>query len=311
MKLVELARAAGIDDALPDLEIDAAKPLAQAGPRDIAFLANPKYRADLRKTQAGAVIVQPRDRKLVPAKTVAIVADDPYAGFARMLGALYPAARPTAGVDPSASVSASANIAADASVGPGCVVGAGSTIGARTTLYANVTVYAGCQIGSDCIIHSGVVIGSDGFGFAPTSKGLLKVPQVGGVRIGDHVEIGANTTIDRGALGDTVIGQGVKLDNQIQVGHNVQIGDHTVIAAQTGIAGSSTIGARCMIGGQVGISGHLTIGDDCMIAGRAGVMRDLALGSKVGGFPALPQNQWLRITAALEKLPELVRKRNE
>lgn len=329
MRLSDLARAAGLDAALPDLEISGANTLAAAGPSEIAFFSNPKYRDELKATRAGAVLLGERERDKLNPAAVAVVCADPYAAFAKILTLLHPASdalpgvHPSAHVDATASVAKSAHIGANAVIGanaqigegavigPGCVIGGDVSIGQGSKLFANVTVYHDCQIGQRCILHSGVVIGADGFGFAPTRQGLLKIPQVGSVRIGNDVEIGANSTVDRGALGDTTIGDGVKLDNQIQIGHNVEIGPHTVIAAMTGIAGSAKIGARCMIGGQVGINGHITIGDDCQIAGRAGVVRDLPPKSRVGGFPAIPQNQWLRLTAALDKLPELVRKRSD
>lgn len=325
--LGDIADRLGLDcpEEARGLEIDGVAPLDRAGPGEISFLANPRYRDQLAATEAGAVLVTGRDRPHAPERTIALESEDPYAALGAVLELFHPAPEwpagvhatasidETARVDETASVAAGAVVEADAEigprsrVGPGAVVGRGARIGTGTVLHSGVHLYHDCKIGDDCVLHAGVVIGSDGFGFAPTATGLRKIPQVGGVVVGDRVEMGANTTIDRGTLGDTVIGEGVKLDNLVQIGHNVIIGAHTVIAAQTGIAGSTRIGGGCMIGGQVGIAGHLTIGDGCRIAARTGVMRDVAAGNEIAGAPSMPAKSWLRSVAAFQRLPDTLR----
>lgn len=326
MRLSELAAAVGAElKCGDDRDIVGVATLENAGPNQISFLANPKYVMQLATTRAGAVLVAPRHAARVPAGCVAVVCNDPYAAFATILNLMHPPPAATPGVHPRAIVAPDARVEG-AEIGPGAVVGAGSVvgtgsiIGANVAIGANVTIgrdcrlapgvviYDGCVLGDRCILHANVVVGGDGFGFAPTAQGLLKIPQVGRVVLGNDVELGAGTTVDRGALGDTVLEDGVKLDNLVQVGHNVRIGAHTVIAAQTGISGSVTIGRGCMIGGQVGIAGHLSIGDGVRIAARAGVMRDVAAGAKVGGSPAVAHGRWLRTLAAIDRLPELVRR---
>jgi len=305
--------------------------LDSAGPRQIAFLANPRYRGRLATTRAGAVIVGPGDRGA--ATMPCIVSDNPYAYYARTVALFHPEEAWRAGIHPFAQIDGSANVDATAEIGafvviePGatvgprarigahCVIGRGSSIGESTRLHPRVTVYAGCAVGARCILHSGAVIGADGFGMARDGGRWLKIPQVGGVRIGDDVEVGANTTIDRGALEDTVIGEGVKLDNQIQVGHNCVVGAHTVIAGCTGIAGSVTIGRDCMIGGGVGIIGHLTICDGVTISGFSFVTKSIVKpGTYTSGTPTMPHGEWLRNSAHLRHLDEIVRrvpKKNE
>jgi UDP-3-O-[3-hydroxymyristoyl] glucosamine N-acyltransferase len=293
--------------------------LDSAGPRDIAFLANPKYRGRLASTAAGAVIlgVGDRDAGTMPR----IVCDNPYAYYARTVALFHPepaqqpGIHPFAQVDASARVAASAQIAAFVVIGPGCrvgerarigeacVLGANVEMGDDTRLHPRVTIYDGCRIGARGIVHSGVVIGADGFGMAKDDGRWIKIPQIGSVRIGDDVEIGANTTIDRGALDDTVIGDGVKLDNQIQVGHNCVIGAHTVIAGCTGISGSVTIGSHCMIGGGVGFVGHITIGDHVTISGFTFVTKSITKpGVYTSGMPVMEHSDWLKNAALLRQL---------
>ena len=299
-----------------EIAIRRVAPLGSAGPDDLAFLANPKYRAQLAATRAGAVIVEPGEA----APGAAIVTSNPYLYFARVAAWLTPPKNWPVGIHATAVVEGS--VAADASIGPnvyvapGAQVGPGAmlaanctilhdaVIGAGTRLYPNVTVSAGCRVGARGILHAGVVIGADGFGFAREADGHWeKIPQVGGVRIGDDVEIGANTTIDRGAMVDTVIEDGVKLDNQIQIGHNVRIGAHTAVAGCTGIAGSTTIGQRCMIGGAASIIGHLTIADDVTISAGTFVAKSIArAGTYSGGAPMQEHAHWLRNFAHLRHL---------
>lgn len=311
----------------PDVEVAGVATLRGAGPGAITFLANPAYRAQLRETRADAVILAPGD--LADCPVAALVTSEPYACFARIAAELYPPAPLVPGVHRAATVGAGCIVPASAAVGPGAVLGDGvllgervsigpnvvladgTTVGPDTRIMAGVCVYAGVRIGSRCLIHSGAVIGSDGFGFARERDGRhVKVPQVGGVRIGDDVEIGANTSIDRGAIDDTRIGDGVKLDNQIQVGHNVTIGSHTVIAAQCGISGSTTIGARCIIGGQVGIAGHLAIADDVVVGGGASVTGSIRAAGIYGGggTPADELRRWRRNMARFGQLDELARR---
>jgi UDP-3-O-[3-hydroxymyristoyl] glucosamine N-acyltransferase len=297
--------------------------LENAQERHISFLANPKYRAALAGTHAAAVIVAPKDRDLTLKPR--IVVDNPYAFFAKVAQLFHPAPAFAAGVHASAVVAKSSNIAASASIaefvsigdgatigenvriGPGCVIGEGASIGAATQLVARVTVYPRSVIGARTLVHAGVVIGADGFGFAPdfvNKEGQWqKIPQTGRVVIGDDCEIGANTTIDRGAIDDTVIGNDVKLDNQIQVGHNCTIGDHTVVSGCVGIAGSTKIGKRVMIGGAAGVIGHLEIGDDVVVSAMTLVTKSITEpGMYTSGTPLMPHRDWLKNAAHLRRL---------
>ncbi|MCK0512753.1 UDP-3-O-(3-hydroxymyristoyl)glucosamine N-acyltransferase [Aromatoleum buckelii] len=296
--------------------------LEQAGEGDLAFLANPKYQSRLAACGASAVILAPaaRDLTVLPR----IVTADPYIYFARVAQLFNPPEAFVPGVHPAASVAspipASVTVAAGASIdvdvelgervviGPGCRIGRGARIGAGSRLNANVTIYHDCVVGRDCIVHAGAVIGADGFGFARERDGSwVKIPQVGRVVIGDDVEIGANTTIDRGALDDTVIGDGVKLDNQIQIGHNVKIGERTAIAGCVGIAGSTTIGARCMIGGQAGIIGHLEIVDDVVVSAGTLVTKSIRRrGVYTANLPVQGHAEWVKNFAHLRHLDALV-----
>jgi UDP-3-O-[3-hydroxymyristoyl] glucosamine N-acyltransferase len=296
--------------------------LDSAGPGEIAFLANPKYRARLASTRAGAVILGPGDREAAPMPR--IVTDNPYAYYARTVALFHPpepvrpGIHPTAQVDPGASVDALAQVEAFAVIGPGAEVGAGVRIGAHcaiggdvrigadSRLHARVTVYDGCSIGERCILHSGTVVGADGFGMARDAGRWIKIPQVGAVRIGDDVEVGANTAIDRGALDDTVIEDGVKLDNLIQIGHNCVIGAHTVIAGCTGISGSVTIGRDCMIGGAVGIVGHISICERVTISGFSFITKSITEpGTYTSGMPQMPHAEWLRNAVHMRRLYRL------
>jgi UDP-3-O-[3-hydroxymyristoyl] glucosamine N-acyltransferase len=297
--------------------------LEQAGEGDLSFLANPRYVSKLKVSQAAAVIVGPAARDLLTDRP-RIVAPDPYLHFARVaqffnppelvLPGIHPTASVTASIPASVSVAAGAVIEEGAEIGEGVVIGAGSyigrncSIGAGTRISPRVSIYADCVIGRDCLIHSGAVIGSDGFGFAREKSGAwVKIPQVGRVVIGDEVEIGANTTIDRGALDDTWIGKGVKIDNQIQIGHNVRIGDYTAIAGCVGIAGSTVIGARCMVGGQAGIIGHLHIADDVVISAGTLVTKSInKAGVYTANLPVQGHADWVKNFAHLRHLDALV-----
>lgn len=300
--------------------------LDQAGEGDLAFLANPKYQSQLSSCRASAVIVAPGARGLTDLPC--IVTGDPYSYFARVAQLFNPPEAVHPGVHPAASVASpipsSVMVAAGASVdvevelgegvviGPGCRIGRGVHIGAGTRLNANVTIYHDCVIGVGCIVHSGAVIGSDGFGFARERDGSwIKIPQVGRVVIGDDVEIGANTTIDRGALDDTVIGNGVKLDNQIQIGHNCHVGAHTAMAGCVAVAGSARIGRHCSIGAGALILGHLEICDHVRVSADTVISRSIREpGTYTGMYPADAHEAWVRNTARvrhLDRLAERVR----
>jgi len=296
---------------------------AQSG--QISFLAQARNAAQLKTTAASAVIVgsDARDATELPR----IVCSNPYVYYAAVTGLLNPSPKMSAGIHKSAVVDKSARIAKSAHIGAhavigkgvrigtGCIIGAGcvlgenTSIGAETRLYPNATVYHGCKIGERCIIHAGAVIGSDGFGLANDQGVWKKIPQIGGVTIGDDVEIGANTTIDRGALEDTRIGNGSKLDNQIQIAHNVSIGEHTAIAACVGIAGSAKIGNHCALGGASMIYGHITIGDNINVSAGTLIMRSLEEpGTYTGVFPFASHQRWLKNAAHLRQLDELVKR---
>jgi UDP-3-O-[3-hydroxymyristoyl] glucosamine N-acyltransferase len=312
----------------PGVEISTVGTLRGAGAGAISFLAHSRFRADLAATRASALILPPdaRDASTLPR----IVCSDPYAYFARVSALLNPPAPVTAGIHPSAVIGTGARIAASAQVDAGCVIGDGASIGegasvgaacvlgerasigAGARLHPRVTVYAGCAIGARSIVHSGAVIGADGFGFANEGGKWLKIPQVGRVRIGEDVEVGANTTIDRGAIEDTVIEDGVKLDNQIQIGHNCRIGAHTAIAGCVGIAGSTTIGRHCMIGGAAMIGGHLAIADRVVVAGSTVVTKSIeSPGTYLSVIPAEEAREWRRIVAHLRSLARLTERLRE
>ena len=298
--------------------------LDSAGPGEIAFLSNPRYRPQLATTRAGAVIVAPRDREALTG--AGIVTDNPYVYYAHAVTLFNPPSTAMPGVHPSAVVMEGARVDPSAEVGPGAVIGPRSSVGPRarigahavlgkdahvgadTEMHAHVTLYDGCRVGERCILHAGVVIGADGFGMAREGDHWVKIPQVGTVRVGNDVEIGANTTIDRGALDDTVIGDGVKLDNQIQIGHNCVIGAHTVIAGCTGISGSVTIGRDCVIGGAVAIGGHISIADGVTITGMSRVTKTiLKPGTYSSGSPLMPHQEWLRNSVHLRRLDRIAR----
>jgi UDP-3-O-[3-hydroxymyristoyl] glucosamine N-acyltransferase len=303
----------------PGLRVSRVATLSNADAGSLSFLANTRYRRQMESTRATAVLVGPENAADCP--VAALIDPNPYLAYARIADLMHPQAAPAAGVHSSAVVSMSARIADSASVGPltvveddveigervflgpGCIVQRGARVGADSRMIARVNVCAGVRIGRRCIVHAGAVIGADGFGFAPDAGTWVKVPQVGSVQIGDDVEIGANTTIDRGAIDDTVVEHGVKLDNQIQVGHNVTIGAHTAIAGCVGISGSTTIGRRCMIGGGVGIAGHLTIADDVVVTGCSLVSASIRhAGSYSSGMPTVETRMWRRMVARLRRL---------
>lgn len=311
-------------DVLGDAQIRISQvaTLASAGEGQIAFLANRKYRSQLQTTQASAVIVSPEFAEGFSGTR--IVTANPYAYFARVATLLNPTVSPEPGMHP--SVVCESAVPASAVIGPrvcigrnvtigenvvihaGCVLGDGVVIGEGSLLYPNVTVYHGCRVGRRAILHSGVVLGADGFGFAPDGKEWVKIPQIGVVVVGDDVEIGANTTIDRGAMDDTVIGDGCKIDNLVMIGHNCNIGPYSVIAGCTGMAGSTTLGEHCILGGATMISGHLTMAPNTTISGASTVMRSIVEpnGVYASVFPLDSYEHWMRNASHIRRLDKLV-----
>lgn len=324
MRLADLARGLGaelIGDG--DVVISGAAGLEHAGPTDITFLARPGLAGRLAASEAAAVIVGPQTDPDRPALRVR----DPYRTFAELLARqapdldrLFPP-----GIHPAAVVAASADLGPDVSLGPGAVVGEGCRVGAGTRLgphvvlepdvevgegcilYAQAVVRTRCRLGRRVILHPGCIVGADGFGYLPGEGGMIKIPQVGIVVLDDDVELGACTCIDRATTGTTVIGAGTKLDNLVQIGHNVHIGRSCVFSAQTGISGSCRIGDGVVMGGQVGLADHLQIGDKVQIGAKSGVHKDVADGQTLFGYPALEARESMRIAAALRRLPDLVK----
>ena len=292
-------------------------------PGAISFLSNPKYTQYIYTTQSSIVLVN-KDLKLDHAvKTTLIKVDNAYESLAQLL-TLYEQSKPKkTGIDPLASIAPTAKIGNNVYIGPfACVedgveigdntyihphvtIGCHAKVGNNTTLYPHVTIYQDCHVGNNCILHAGCVIGADGFGFAPSSQGYDKIPQIGIVIIEDNVEIGANTCVDRATMGATVIHQGVKLDNLIQIAHNVEIGSHTVMASQGGVAGSAKIGEWCVFAGQVGIAGHIKVGDHVTIGAQSGIPGNTKSGSTLMGYPAVDPKIFARSSVIFKKLPEM------
>ena len=327
LKLSDIAAQLG-GDVLGDSQTQVSRvaPVASAGAGEITFLSNPKFRSQLSACKASAVILRPDVASEFSGPR--IVTGNPYAYYARVATLLNPYESGLTGVHPSAVVDSqlpdSAVIGPNVCIGKnvtlgenvvinaGCVIGDGVSIGAGVLLHANVTVYYGCSIGHRCIVHSGAVIGSDGFGFAPEGQSWIKIPQIGKVVIGDDVEIGANTAIDRGALEDTVIGDGCKLDNQVHVAHNCRIGANTVLAGCTGIAGSTVFGEHCIVGGAGMISGHLNIAAGTTISGGTTVMKSiLNPGVYTSVFPLDTHEEWLRNASHIRRLSKLAERVSE
>ena len=325
MKLSELA--ARLDCRLEgdgELDVTRVAGIQDAQPGDITFLANPKYEKLLATTRAAAVIL----KEDVPAAPCAMLrARDPYLAFARAVSLFAPVSRPAPGVHALAAIAGGAHLGADVSVGPFVAIGEGARIGDRTVIYPNATIGAGATVGSDCTIHSnvairerctvgdrvilqnGVVIGGDGYGFVRRGDGTHeKIPQVAVVVIEDDVELGANTTVDRPAVGETRIKTGTKIDNLVQIGHGVTVGRNVLMAAQVGIAGSTDVEDDVVFGGQVGVGGHLTIGRGAIAVGQSGVTNSLDPGAFVAGYPAIDSRDWRKASVLFRRLPEMKRR---
>ena len=292
-------------------------------PGAISFLSNPRYTPYIYETEASIVLVNKDFTPEQEVKATLIKVDNAYESLAKLLN-LYEMSKPQrTGIDPRAYVAETAKIGKDVYIAPfACIgdhaevgdntvihphatVGGGAKIGSNCILYANATVYHDCRVGNNCILHAGCVIGADGFGFAPTPQGYEKIPQIGIVILEDNVEVGANTCIDRATMGATVIHSGVKLDNLIQIAHNDEIGSHTVMAAQVGIAGSTKVGEWCMFGGQVGIAGHLKIGNQVNLGAQSGVPGNIKSGSQLIGTPPMELKQYFKASIAQKSLPEM------
>jgi UDP-3-O-[3-hydroxymyristoyl] glucosamine N-acyltransferase len=308
---VEVHRVAGIEDS---------------GPGDLTFVANRKYAACLATTRASAVILAPTVETPLPS----LLSPNPYLAYARAATLLHPQPRPRAGIHPSAQVDASARIGPEVHIGALAVIGAGVVLGARTVIHPHVVLYDDVVVGEDCVLHSGVqvrercrlghrvvvqngaVIGGDGFGFARDQDGRYeKIPQMGIVVVEDDVEIGALAAIDRASMSETRIGRGTKIDNLVQVGHSVVIGQDTVLAGQVGIAGSTRVGNRVTLAGQVGVAGHLTIGDGAIATAQTGIPSSVEPGAIVSGSPGIENRSWLKASAVFPRLPELQKKLRE
>jgi UDP-3-O-[3-hydroxymyristoyl] glucosamine N-acyltransferase len=322
MKLREIAERLGCRlSGDGDIEIEGVAGLQEAGPHQLTFLTNPRYARHLNETRAAAVLVE----KEIPGTGLpCLISENPYLDFARALEWFYQPPRPPPGVHTTAVVASSAKIGANASIGPYVVVGDDVILGSDAVLHPHVVIYKGarigdrfeahshaivreyCEIGDRVILQNGVVVGSDGFGFARQSDGShYKIVQSGKVVIEDDVEIQAHACIDRAAVGETRIRRGTKIDNLVQIGHAVQVGEKNIICAQVGIAGSTRLGDNCVLAGQVGLINHLTIGDNVLITAQTGVAQDVATGQKISGSPAIDNRLWLRSSTVFARLPEL------
>lgn len=321
--LAQIARAELRGD--PGRQIDEVATLQAAGPNAISFLANARYRPQLADTHAGAVIVAPDDAEACPVDC--LVSDNPYLSHARVLAALNPADKVPTGIASGSVVDPTATVAESASIGPNCYIGAQVVVGERVRIGPGCVVLRGCVIGDDCqlvasvtlgtetqlgrrcLIHPGAVVGSDGFGLANDNGAWVKVPQVGRAILGDDVEVGSCTSVDRGSLGDTVLANGVKLDSQVHIAHNVQIGEHTAMAGCSAVAGSSTIGAYCTLAGAAAVSGHLELGDHVHVSAYTPVIRSLKkAGVYTGMTPAIQHADWLKNFARIRQLDDMARR---
>lgn len=313
----------------PDREIRGVSGLSEAGPAELSFYGNPRYRKQLSTTRAGAVLVA---EPLPPREgTTFIQVPNPHLAYARIAQHFHPApvhpagVSPRAQVDPSASVDPTATVLGLATVEKGAVIGARTVlhpgvyvgedarVGEDCVLYPNVVVRERCVVGNRCILHPGAVVGADGFGFAfdPSTLTHVKIPQAGIARLEDEVELGANTCVDRATFGETVVGRGAKLDNLVQIAHNVKVGPLAILCAQVGISGTSEVGAGTVLAGQVGVVGHIRVGDRVRVGAQSGVAQDVEDGQSVSGTPAMPHQEWLRASAAIKQLTALTREVRE
>jgi UDP-3-O-[3-hydroxymyristoyl] glucosamine N-acyltransferase len=327
LKLSEIARAVeGRVEGGSDPEITGVAPLDRARTSDLALFSALQYRDDAAATGAGAVLTSADLSVHLPDAAPRLVVSHVHAALAALIPLLYPEPQPEPGVHPTAIIDADASLGDGTSIGAYAVIGAGTHIGQGAIIGAHVVIGRDCRIGADaylhphvtlyddvilgarCVLHSGARIGSDGFGYSSSRAGHEKIRHIGGCVLGDDVEIGANTTIDRGSIGDTVIGTGTKIDNLVQVGHNVRMGEHCIVVSQAGISGSTRIGRFVTLGGQAGIKGHIRIGDGATIAAQAGVFGDVEAGATVSGYPARPHRDSLRAQALSLRLPELMKR---
>ena len=328
MLLSRIADQLGLTLRGEDRDVHGLNTLEAAGPDELSFLANPKYLPQLASTRAGAVIVEAGHADKV---TTALISATPYADFGRALAFfirpdfvpefpngvseqayVHPEAEvaPTACLFPFAFVGPRARIGRGCRLYPGCYVGEDCVVGENTVLYPNVSLMARTEVGARCILHAGVVLGADGFGFSRQDGGIQKIPQIGRVRVGDDVEIGANTTVDRAVLGTTVVDSHTKIDNLVQIGHNVHVGKRGLLVAQAGIAGSTHIGDDVTIAGHAGIAGHVKIGNRVTVGPLTGVPRDIPEGTTVGGIPAMESRTFLRWLSAMPKVPDMLKRLN-
>jgi UDP-3-O-[3-hydroxymyristoyl] glucosamine N-acyltransferase len=310
-----------------DVEIVRVAGIEEAGPGDLTFVSNRKYIRHIKHTRASAIILS---EDVSPVDIPSLRTADPYLAFAQALEIFYTPCSPDAGIHPTAVIAEDVEIGDRVSIGAYAVIGKGCKIGSNTILYPHVVLYPNvivgehstlhsfvivreeCRVGNNVILQNGAVIGSDGLGFVPTKEGTFyKIYQTGRVLIEDDVEIGSNTTIDRAAVGDTIMRKGAKLDNLVQVGHGAQVGEHSILAAQVGLAGSTRLGKGVWVGGQAGFAGHLEVGDKAIVTAQSGTSHDIAPGAMVSGSPAFENAAWLRSTAAFSKLPSLIRKVRE
>jgi UDP-3-O-[3-hydroxymyristoyl] glucosamine N-acyltransferase len=327
LKASDIARAVdGTLEGGADPDITGAAPLDRAGPGDLSLLSSPRYAADAATTNAGAVLVAAALATRLRSDTTRIVVSDPHRALTVLLPLLYPQDSIGPGIHATACIADDVELGRNVTVDAYAVIGAGSRLGAGSVvsahvvvgrrcriggdayLHPHVTLYDGTEIGDRSILHSGVRLGVDGFGYSSSSAGHVKVPHVGRCIVGDDVEIGANTTVDRGSIGDTIIGNGCKIDNLVQVGHNVRLGEHCIVVSQAGISGSTRTGRFVTLGGQAGIKGHLTIGDGATVAAQAGVFGDVPAGATYSGYPARPHKESLRAQASVFRLPAFAKR---
>ena len=323
MLLSEISTRLGLTLRGEDMEITGVNTLADASPAELSFLANPKYAHQVSETKAGAVIVSADQ---APDRMPCLISANPYLDFARSVQLFAKAQGAFTGVSELAFVDQGARVDPSATIGPFAYIGPGSLIGPRvrifsgtymgedcvvdedTLIYPNCSIMAGTLVGKRVILHAGTVLGSDGFGFAQAAGAMTKFPQIGRTVIEDDVEIGANSTIDRAALGETRVGQGTKIDNLVQLGHNVRVGRNCILVAQVGIAGSTTLGDGVILAGQVGVAGHIHMGDGCRIGAKSGVGQNVPPKQDLSGIPVMPHGSFLRASAIMPKLPEMKRR---